>query len=335
MDFHARPRIHPQRGHNLEIEQVASALRRLPSHNNTLDSDTAEDPLDHYENIEVVQDSTTLQFNDYEVTDNNISSLSLPTSRNLFGDFGHVMDDPMMKQEAEPAKPEGKTVSSLSKGLKDLKVNSPNGVDQLETNNFIQAPARRIHLPKHPLTEKLRLELSQGTIDRCSIYSVIHGINTDIDEMVKNDKKHPGEDLQDGNSALVRAVNGPARQHSKQKDEDRTDLAVIDEETFLLWAIFSRSEDEITSHRACPSSFAEAIGESEPLPVHDEHTANPLNALASSRTQLWKPSRSWWEAKSGKNPWIEPESHNKRWRSVHHIYFFLIFFPSFLMSPFS
>lgn len=300
-------------GHNLEIEQVASALRRLPSHN-TLDSETAEDPLDHYEDIEVVQDSTTLQFNDYEVTDNNISSLSLPTSRNLFGDFGHVMDDPIMKQQPEPTNPQGKTILRLSKELKDLNVNSPNGVDQLESNKFIQVPARRINIPEHPLTEKLRLDLAQGTINRCSIYSVIHGINTDIDEMVKNDKKHPYEEPQDGNSALVRAVNGPARRQSKEEDEERTDLAVIDEETFLLWAIFSRSEDEISSHRACPSSFAEAIGESEPMPVHDEQTANPLNALSSSRTQLWKPSRSWWEAKSGKNPWIEPKSHNKRWR---------------------
>ena len=44
-------------------------------------------------------------------------------------------------------------------------------------------------------------------------------------------------------------------------------------------------------------------------------TANPLAELGGSmRTQLWKPSRSWWEAKSGKNPWIEPASHNRRWR---------------------
>lgn len=39
-----------------------------------------------------------------------------------------------------------------------------------------------------------------------------------------------------------------------------------------------------------------------------------MTDLSQSRTQLWKPSRSWWEAKSGKNPWIEPNSHNKRWR---------------------
>lgn len=313
MDFHARPRIDPSRGHNIEIDQVASALRRLPSHN-TLDSETAEDPLDHYEDIEVVQDSTTLQFNDYDITDNNNLSITLPTSRNLFGDFGEVMED--MKQGSEAGKAEEKTVSNLSKGMKDLKVKSPNGVDQLENNSpsFVPLGQKRIDLPKHPLTDKLRLDLAQGTIDRCSIYSVIHGINTEIEEMVKNDKRHPGEEQQDGNSALVRAVNGPARQLSKEEDAERTDLALIDEETFLLWSIFSRSEDEINARRACPSSFAEAIGEAEPMPRLDEQTANPLTALSSSRTQLWKPSRSWWEAKSGKNPWIEPLSHNKRWR---------------------
>jgi hypothetical protein len=47
---------------------------------------------------------------------------------------------------------------------------------------------------------------------------------------------------------------------------------------------------------------------------------NPIASLPGvSRTQLWKPSRSWWEAKSGKNPWIEPTSHNKRWRYDLHL----------------
>ena len=154
MDFHARPRIDPSRGHNIEIDQVASALRRLPSHN-TLDSETAEDPLDHYEDIEVVQDSTTLQFNDYDITDNNNLSITLPTSRNLFGDFGEVMED--MKQGSEAGKAEEKTVSNLSKGMKDLKVKSPNGVDQLENKSpsFVPLGQKRIDLPKHPLTDKL------------------------------------------------------------------------------------------------------------------------------------------------------------------------------------
>ena len=57
----------------------------------------------------------------------------------------------------------------------------------------------------------------------------------------------------------------------------------------------------------CPPTFSQAIGEKE--------YENPVHALSGgNRTQLWKPSRSWWEAKSGKNPWIEPSSHNKRWR---------------------
>lgn len=43
--------------------------------------------------------------------------------------------------------------------------------------------------------------------------------------------------------------------------------------------------------------------------------ATTTHALpAETRTSLWKPGRSWWEAKSGKNPWMEPALHNQRWR---------------------
>mmetsp|Transcript_59705 Transcript_59705/g.176917 ORF Transcript_59705/g.176917 Transcript_59705/m.176917 type:complete len:1342 (-) Transcript_59705:293-4318(-) len=115
--------------------------------------------------------------------------------------------------------------------------------------------------------------------------------------------------------------------------------ALIDEERWLLSAIDSRSPEEIDAlrERGCPSTFAEAIGEKETSSgsrgeqeggggggegrknnpaggINNGQTANPLSSLSNSRTQLWKPSRSWWEAKSGKNPWIEPSSHNKRWR---------------------
>jgi hypothetical protein len=83
--------------------------------------------------------------------------------------------------------------------------------------------------------------------------------------------------------------------------------AVIDEERWLLETIDSRGMDESRAIKACPPTFLQAMGERE--------YENPLTSLSNgSRTQLWKPSRSWWEAKSGKNPWIEPTSHNKRWR---------------------
>jgi hypothetical protein len=92
--------------------------------------------------------------------------------------------------------------------------------------------------------------------------------------------------------------------------QPRTSLiqaAVIDEERWLLETIDSRGMDESRAIKACPPTFLQAMGERE--------YENPLTSLSNgSRTQLWKPSRSWWEAKSGKNPWIEPTSHNKRWR---------------------
>jgi hypothetical protein len=76
-------------------------------------------------------------------------------------------------------------------------------------------------------------------------------------------------------------------------------------EEWLLSTIASRKD----TSRPCPATFLQAMGEKE--------YENSVSSLAGgSRTQLWKPSRSWWEAKSGKNPWIEPTSHNKRWRYV-------------------
>lgn len=85
------------------------------------------------------------------------------------------------------------------------------------------------------------------------------------------------------------------------------ETALIDEEQWLLNAIDARNSEESRSIKACPPTFLQAMGERD--------YENPLTSLSNgSRTQLWKPSRSWWEAKSGKNPWIEPNSHNKRWR---------------------
>ena len=96
--------------------------------------------------------------------------------------------------------------------------------------------------------------------------------------------------------------------------------AVIDEEKWLLRAVSARSDAEVEGvGGSCPPTFAQAIGEQESLAddnssVNSHQAPNPMAELSQSRTQLWKPSRSWWEAKSGKNPWIEPTSHNKRWR---------------------
>ena len=109
--------------------------------------------------------------------------------------------------------------------------------------------------------------------------------------------------------ALIIAATGEHSSAPVLQEHDKVvTTAVIDEEQWLLDAIQARGSDECRSTtNVCPPTFLQAIGERD----YD----NPLTSLSNgSRTQLWKPSRSWWEAKSGKNPWIEPKSHNKRWR---------------------
>ena len=114
-------------------------------------------------------------------------------------------------------------------------------------------------------------------------------------------------DSKEEDSPLVQAVTGC----KTARAETAVQQAVIDEEQWLLDAVNNRGSDERSTASAagaaCPPTFSQAMGEKE--------YENPVHALSGgNRTQLWKPSRSWWEAKSGKNPWIEPSSHNKRWR---------------------
>jgi len=136
-------------------------------------------------------------------------------------------------------------------------------------------------------------------------------------------------------SPLIIAVNGPppgpplAPTMSKLSTAttaasstlSASSSAIIDEEKWLLRAISSRSVSEVENAGGSCPTFAQAIGEQDSITTDDnsstggnQQAPNPMTDLSQSRTQLWKPSRSWWEAKSGKNPWIEPNSHNKRWR---------------------
>lgn len=87
-------------------------------------------------------------------------------------------------------------------------------------------------------------------------------------------------------------------------------VPLIDEEWWLVSAIASRAPEEVEVNRTCKllPTFYEAMGEKDAASMGDAVEER------SSRTQLWKPGRSWWEAKSGKNPWVEPVVHNKRWR---------------------
>jgi len=92
--------------------------------------------------------------------------------------------------------------------------------------------------------------------------------------------------------------------------------ALLDEEWWLMAAIASRTPEEVIINHSTNllPTFYEAIGEKDVV----------LETIAggTSRTQLWKPGRSWWEAKSGKNPWVEPVVHNNRWRSVISFVYF-------------
>jgi hypothetical protein len=164
-------------------------------------------------------------------------------------------------------------------------------------------------LPYFHLHKDLQRDLSQAVINRVSFYGIIHDINKEASAMAANDEsglnRIPEEAVEEC-SPLVEAVKGPSG-NSPDVITEMIQAALIDEERWLLSAIETRGDDEIRPMQACPPTFLQAMGERE--------YENPLTSLSSgSRTQLWKPSRSWWEAKSGKNPWIEPKSHNKRWR---------------------
>jgi hypothetical protein len=156
------------------------------------------------------------------------------------------------------------------------------------------------HVALHP---DLKRDLSQALVNRVSFYGVIHDINKEASAMASNDylafTRVKSMDEEDGmHSPLVMAVNG--KPYCSRQALSMTSTALIDEERWILSAIESRDEDRAIAE--CPSTFLQAMGERE------------YEQLEPTRTQLWKPSRSWWEAKSGKNPWIEPKSHNKRWR---------------------
>lgn len=158
------------------------------------------------------------------------------------------------------------------------------------------------------LHETLQRDLSDTLVQRVSLYAIIHDINKEVVSMASNDDSgyYRTEEVSEEYDPLVAAMNGyPATPFNGQCS--MLSVALIDEEQWLLEAVDARSGDETRSVNACPPTFLQAMGERD--------YENPLSSLSNgSRTQLWKPSRSWWEAKSGKNPWIEPKCHNKRWR---------------------
>ncbi len=182
----------------------------------------------------------------------------------------------------------------------------------------------RMSLPRFQLHEDLCGEMHQGLIDRVSFYSIVRDINKEAADAAMTDPKgklYSDEALASNN---VSAKDGKVHAHPIRSKESENILvlacteneaentkpsmgtALLDEEWWLLSAMASRSPEEVALNHASslPSTFSEALGEK------DSSTGD----ASSSKTQLWKPGRSWWEAKSGKNPWVEPVVHNNRWR---------------------
>jgi len=165
---------------------------------------------------------------------------------------------------------------------------SPTGVADLQQQHQPTVP----YFDLHP---ELRRELSQALVNRVSFYGTIHDINKEATLMASNDpyanQSFEPDLAKEAESPLVQAATGTTVTNTTSAT---TTMACIDEEEWLLKTIAQAKE----ARRSC-DTFLQAMGEKE---------------YYKMRTQLWKPSRSWWEAKSGRNPWIEPASHNKRWR---------------------
>jgi hypothetical protein len=208
--------------------------------------------------------------------------------------------DELYVEEAPPPPPQTNTPAATAKQLEESE--SPAGVADLELHEDDDG------IPHFALTKVLKRELSQELVNRVSFYGIVHDINKEATAMASNDfcvlrqvKSMDEED--DVYSPLVVAVQGHHPVTARQLTAALVDTALIDEERWLLQAIETRGTRIMTESEAvCPPTFLQAMGECE------------YENKDKSRTQLWKPSRSWWEAKSGKNPWIEPKSHNKRWR---------------------
>lgn len=257
----------------------------------------------------------------------SVTSRQAIPRRNLTEAFEELYVEPSSAELATPAAKESTELKGASEvsptGVADIErdehsssresqdmTSDPHGVSEDASHAFSFEHANQSttdELPHFQLHALLQRDLSQALLNRVSFYSVIHDINREANSMATCDtssfSRSCGEEAEEEFSPLVIAVNGAPSQ--PMSSAFMMDAAVIDEEKWLLAAIESRG-DESRSVAACPPTFLQAMGERE----YD----SPLSSMESSRTQLWKPSRSWWEAKSGKNPWIEPTSHNKRWR---------------------
>ena len=286
------------------------------NHADTSQDFSTQDPLDEIDKIEVVQqsDTTVHYIQEEETAENDLSCISLVPPTQLLNVFENMNEIKSIgNAKGKKTSPKGVDIFEDEASAHRDEVSDEQAADRGFPSR--QRGDTSFKLPRYDLDESLKINLPQPVIDRCSFYSVIHGVNKAVQDMALEDRDCGLEDTID--SVLVRAVNGTHLGH-RGRDGPNVELAILDDEKFLLAIIDNREEEEMTI-RACPATFAYAIGETE---FHDipysgsssSQTENPLTVVNTSRTQLWKPSRSWWEAKSGKNPWIEPKSHNKRWR---------------------
>jgi hypothetical protein len=251
--------------------------------------------------------STENTMNSDALVGGNMMSPEKPR-RNLTNDFALCLE----KQVPEADGAEPKTSVSAPSTTKDEPCHPSNFsptsvVTNAGESSIVEEKKEDVY--HFQLHSSLQRGLSQALVDRVSFYGIIHDINKEAVAMAMNDPKQPDSEEDEGQSALVQAATGA----SKPANESLSDFhavaqptALIDEEAWLLDVVGAREPEERLS-TVCPPTFLQAMGERE--------YENPVQALSgATRTQLWKPSRSWWEAKSGKNPWIEPSSHNKRWR---------------------
>jgi len=166
-------------------------------------------------------------------------------------------------------------------------------------------------IPQFQLHDSLRGTLSQGIINRVSFYSILRDINQEV--LDNFDSGGGGNQIQpnleeEQNGILIISCNDDDESNNEplfnvDASTTRQQGILIDEEWWLVSVIASRTPESIRNQSAeLLPTFFEAMGE------------NDGDEVSPSKTKLWKPSQSWWDAKSGKNPWVEPAVHDNRWR---------------------
>lgn len=178
-----------------------------------------------------------------------------------------------------------------------------------------------ISIPQFQLHHSLRGTLSQGIINRVSFYSILRDINQEVLDNFDsgggsggNTQLNPNLEEEQNSILVISCMNEDDDENNNEypnidASTTRQQGVLLDEEWWLISVIASRTPESITNQSTeLLPSFFEAMGEKD-TGDDDNDDDSP-----SSKTKLWKPSQSWWDAKSGKNPWVEPVVHDNRWR---------------------